>query len=277
LKIAIASGKGGTGKTTVAVNLALSLSGAANITLYDCDVEAPNDELFLKSNIEKATAVEVMIPEIDEASCIKCGKCAEICKFHSFAIFKKMEKLLFFPNMCHSCGACVEICPVKCIKEGSKKIGEITIGKKNNLRVISGKLSTGEILAPVIIKRMLRDIKDNEFSIIDASPGTSCSVVQSIRFADKCILVTEPTPFGLYDLKLAVELLRKLDKQFGIIINKSENENNIIDDYCEKENIKIFGRIPFDENIARMYSKGELLISNKKYKNIFTEMIEKIL
>jgi len=179
--------------------------------------------------------------------------------------------------MCHSCGACVELCPQKCITEKSKKIGEISIGKKNDLTVVSGSLLTGEILSPVIIKKIFRDMPNNELSIIDAPPGTSCPVVQSVKNADKCVLVTEPTPFGLYDLKLAVELLRKLKKEFFIVINKFENENNIISEYCKNENIAIIGKIPYDANIARMYSNGELLISNQKYKNIFEELLKKIL
>ena len=266
MKIAIASGKGGTGKTTVAVNFALLAAekNIKNVTLYDCDVEAPNDELFIHSTIEKKIDVTVMLPEIDEKKCMMCGKCADICNFHSLVFFQKLKKILFFPNMCHSCGACVELCPVKCITEKRKKIGEISIGKKNNLVVVSGSLLTGEILSPVIIRTIFKDMPTDELSIIDAPPGTSCPVVQSVLNADKCVLVTEPTPFGLYDLKLAVELLRKLKKDFFIIINKFENENNIIDDYCKIEKINTIGRIPYDENIARMYSKGVLPVNSLK-------------
>ncbi|HON56339.1 MAG TPA: ATP-binding protein [bacterium] len=285
MKITIASGKGGTGKTTVAVNLALLAAEKKidKVSLYDCDVEAPNDELFIKTEIKSVADITVMLPDINETNCIKCGKCAEICNFHALVYFKKLKKILFFPNMCHSCGACVELCPQKCINEKSKKIGEISIGKNisagelNNLNLVSGRLLTGEILSPVIIKKIFNDMPNNELSIIDAPPGTSCPVVQSVINADKCVLVTEPTPFGLYDLKLAVELLRKLKKEFFIVINKYDNQNNIIDEYCKNENMDIIARIPYDENIARMYSNGEILVNNFKYRRIFCELLDNLL
>ena len=276
MKLTIASGKGGTGKTTLAVNLALLAAQKFNtrVSLYDCDVEAPNDELFIKSVIKKTIEVNVMLPHIDEEKCIKCGKCAEICNFHALVYFQKLKKILFFPNMCHSCGACVELCPQSCILEKEKKIGTIKTGLKNKLNVITGELITGEILSPVIIKKIFRDMPDDEISIIDAPPGTSCPVVQSVVNSDKCVLVTEPTPFGLYDLKLAVELLRKLNKEFTIVINKFENENNIVSEYCNREKIKISGKIPFDKKIAEKYSRGEPLIEDIKYKQIFTGILE---
>lgn len=279
MKITIASGKGGTGKTTLAVNISALAAekNFGNIGLYDCDVEAPNDELFIKLKNKNCFDVSVMLPEINESNCLKCGKCSEICNFHAFAFFQKLKKILFFPNMCHSCGACIELCPQKCINENKKKIGFISKGVINNLTVISGNLLTREILSPVIIKKIFRDMPENELSIIDAPPGASCTVVQSVINADKCVLVTEPTSFGLFDLKLAVELLRNLKKDFFIVINKFDDNNNIIDDYCAKEKIEVIARIPFDEKIARLYSDGQLLITDLKYKELFSSILEKLL
>jgi len=279
MKLTIASGKGGTGKTTVSVNLALLAARTLNrrVSLYDCDVEVPNGELFIKPEIIKTIDVNLPLPEIDESKCVKCGKCAEICNFHSLVFFQKLKKILFFQNLCHCCGTCFELCPQKCIIEKPNKIGTIKIGVKEKLKFVSGELTTGEILAPAIIKKIFKDMPEDEISIIDAPPGTSCTVVQSVINADKCVLVTEPTPFGLYDLKLAVKLLRKLNKDFSIIINKFEYENNIITEYCSAENIKISGRIPFDKNIALKYSSGDTIIDDSMYKTVFSDIMEQIL
>lgn len=271
--ISIASGKGGTGKTTVATNLAFSLK--SSVQLLDCDVEEPNDHIFVKPQIEKIETVSIPVPQIDESKCNFCGKCAEVCAYNALVVLE--DTVLTFPNLCHGCGACSILCPQKAITEVNKEIGVVEIGSSGNLQFIYGKLNIGEAMAPPLIRAVKNYINPTRIAIIDAPPGTSCPVIASIKDSDFCILVTEPTPFGLNDLVLAVEVLRKIKIPFGVVINRSDIGDGKVESYCKENRIPILMRIPFDKEIAILYSNGELIVKNKKeYINKFQELFERI-
>jgi MinD superfamily P-loop ATPase len=270
--IAVASGKGGTGKTTIATNLALSLG---KVKLLDCDVEEPNSYLFIKPKIEKTYPVYIPVPKINPEKCTLCGRCQEVCAYNAIAVVK--DKVLAFDDLCHGCGACSYLCPEAAIAEVNKKIGIIEIGKREKLEFIDGKLDIGQAMAPPIIREIKKQINPEDVTIIDAPPGTSCPVIESAEGSDFVILVTEPTPFGLNDLKLAVETFRKLKIPFGVVINRSNLGDKKTLDYCDKENIEILLEIPFDKKIAASYSAGELIIeAQPEYKDKFINLFEKI-
>lgn len=275
--ISVASGKGGTGKTTVATNLALFLSEnkSKNIQFLDCDVEEPNSYIFLKPKIEKTQPVNILIPEVDEKRCNFCGKCAEVCAYN--AIFVAKDKVLVFPSLCHGCGGCSLLCPQKAIAEKKKKIGVLEQGKADAIKFVQGRLEIGEPMATPVIREVKRKINSDEINIIDVPPGTSCPVIESVKDSDFCILVTEPTPFGLNDLKLAVKLLKKLKIKFGVVINRSDIGDEKVKNFCQKDNIPILTQIPYDRNVAVLYSHGiPLFIEGEKYKKIFQEMWQRI-
>jgi MinD superfamily P-loop ATPase len=258
--IAVASGKGGTGKTTVAVNLALALG---SVHFLDCDVEEPNAHLFLKPRLTEQIPVTVPVPEVDIQKCTGCGKCGEVCAYHAIAVIpspNKKPQPLIFPHLCHACGACTLLCPEGAIREKQRDIGVIEKGDTGNIRFIHGKMNVGEVLSPLIIRRVKGMVHSTELVIIDAPPGTSCPVVAAIRGVDFCVLVTEPTPFGLHDLTLAVDVVRQMGIPFGVVINRAGLGNNAAEDYCCAENIPVLARIPFDRKIAVCYSGGEMLI-----------------
>ncbi|MBU0693586.1 MAG: ATP-binding protein [Candidatus Omnitrophica bacterium] len=270
--ISIASGKGGTGKTTIAASLALSVPGAR---ILDCDVEEPNCHIFIKPEIKEKTSIYIPVPEIDKNKCDYCGKCKQVCMYNAIAVLNKTT--LVFTELCHGCGACSYFCPQKAIKEVNKEIGFIEIGKKDNLSFIHGKLNIGQAMSPPLIKAVKKYINSAKVNIIDAPPGTSCPVVESVKGSDFCILVTEPTPFGLNDLILAVEVLRKLDIPFGVVINRSDLGDKKTDVYCENENIPILMRIPFRQEIARAYSKGQPIVEAfPEYKKDFQDLFNTI-
>ena len=278
--ISIASGKGGTGKTTIAVNLALALTKdkKRSVQYLDCDVEEPNAHLFLKPEILNVKSVEIAIPTINDAKCNYCGKCAEVCVYNAIAVTK--NKLLIFPGLCHGCGACMLFCPEKAISEKGKEIGILEEGKAESIHFVHGRLNIGEPMAPPIIREIKKKIKNenNTITIIDAPPGTSCPVIESIKESDYSILVTEPTPFGLHDLVLAVEVLKKLNIPHGIVLNKCDIGDNKVEDYCKKNNIPILLSIPLDKEIAIAYSKGIPIVKiNKFYEKKFTQLIKKII
>jgi MinD superfamily P-loop ATPase len=249
--ISVASGKGGTGKTTVAVSLALSL-GACQF--LDCDVEEPNASLFLKPSITGKTSVSVLEPWIDESKCSHCGECARICAYHAIAVFEK--SVLLFPQLCHGCGGCMLVCSEKAITEGRRQIGVIEDGMSNAITFAQGVLNIGEHMATPIIKEMKSLISNDMNVIIDSPPGTSCPVIESMKGSDFVCLVTEPTPFGLNDLKLAVETVRILDIPFGVIINCDGIGDDGVRKYCQEENIPLLLSIPWSRGIAEAYSMG---------------------
>ncbi|MCK4947947.1 MAG: ATP-binding protein [Candidatus Aureabacteria bacterium] len=270
--IAVASGKGGTGKTTVAVNLALSNS---NTQLSDCDVEEPNAHIFIKPKIKNKELISIPVPEVDKSKCDGCGRCQEVCAYNAIAVVNK--KVLIFPELCHGCGSCGYFCPQHAIKEINKEIGSVEIGKRDNLLFVHGKLNIGEAMSPPLIKAVKKHVNPARVNIIDAPPGTSCPVITSIEGSDFCLLVTEPTPFGLNDLILAVEVLRKLDIPFGVVINRSDLGDKKTDDYCSQENIPVLMRIPFKREIASAYSKGISIVEAfPEYKKDFQELLDNI-
>jgi MinD superfamily P-loop ATPase len=254
--ISIASGKGGTGKTTVATNLAVSLE--SGVQLLDCDVEEPNAHLFINPVIELNKKVFTPVPQIDEEKCNFCKKCAEICRFKAIAVIK--ETVLTFPELCHSCGGCMEVCPENAITETGRELGVIEIGHRNGLAFAHGRLRVGEAMSPPLIREVRSHTQSDQFTIIDAPPGTSCPVIAAMKGADFVLMVTEPTPFGLHDLKLAVEAVKLLEIPRGLVINRSDIGDDGVRTYAEMENLPILMEIPFDRHIAEIYSRGKLIV-----------------
>jgi MinD superfamily P-loop ATPase len=271
--ISVASGKGGTGKTTIAVNLAVSLE--RDVLLLDCDVEAPNTHLFLTPVISGNHAVCTPVPRIDTDKCSFCKKCMEICRFNAIAVLKR--QVLVFDNLCHSCGGCVEICPEKAVKEIPKVLGEIQTGQAGRVRVSQGRLKIGEVMVPPVIKQLRAKEVLEDIIIIDAPPGTSCPVIAAVNRSDFILLVTEPTPFGLHDLKLAVDTARLLNIPCGIVVNRAGLGNSEVHDYARKEKIPVLMEIPFDRQIAESYSNGVMIVDTMpKLKDEFINLFEKI-
>ena len=256
--ISVASGKGGTGKTLVASSLALSLSDGYKVQLLDCDVEEPNVHIFLRLAVDQSQPVYVPIPKVDETKCTYCGKCAEVCAYNAIVVLK--EKVLVFPELCHGCGACSYLCPESAITEEGREVGVVERGGSGNLELVQGRLAIGEAMAPPVIREVKKYIEPANIVIIDISPGTSCPVVEAVKGSDFCLLVTEPTPFGLNDLSLAVEVVRKLGIPCGVVINRVGVGSEEVEQYCHREGIPILLRIPLDRNIATLYSRGTPLV-----------------
>lgn len=276
--IAVASGKGGTGKTTVATNLALVLAGRMKLQFLDCDVEEPNAHLFLKPELKSSEPVSIPVPRVNLERCTYCGLCAEVCAFNAIMVGK--ETVLVFEQLCHGCGGCAYFCPEKAIEEIDRPIGLLESGAAGEISFIHGKLNPGEALSPPLIAAVKKRIDPAGLAIIDASPGASCPVVEAIRGSDYCILVTEPTPFGLNDLIIAVELLKKLDIPGGVVINRSmggEGEDNI-DNYCRSEGIPVLLKMPWDRELASLYARGEpAAIHLPAWRDLFAGLGGKIL
>ena len=251
MRIAVLSGKGGTGKTTVSASLAASLGDSQYV---DCDVEEPNGALFLKPKIEHSKPVNVLVPKVDETKCNGCGECGKACRFNAIAVVK--GKVLIFPEVCHHCGACVIACPHKAIIEVEREIGVVETDGEG--RFMQGRLNIGEPITIPIIHELKQLIRNDVPVILDCSPGASCTVVQTIDVCDYCILVTEPTPFGLHDLKIAVSLVRKMGIPFGVVVNKAMREDQSIQEYCKTEGIEVLMEIPYMREIAESYSNGVL-------------------
>jgi MinD superfamily P-loop ATPase len=270
--VSIASGKGGTGKTTVAVNLALSLK---NPQLLDCDVEEPNVHLLLKPEINEEKPVCVSIPTVNEEICDHCGKCAEFCQYN--AIFVSSEKVLIFPELCHSCGGCSIVCPRKAITEEKHRIGMLKLGSAGDLKLVYGELEVGEPMAVPVIRVVKRRITSDKPVILDSPPGTSCPVIETVKGSDFCILVTEPTPFGLHDLKIAVQVLEDMGIPFGLVINRADIGDKKVYEYCGEKDIPILLEIPFQRRIAELYSRGiPFSLGMPEWKEKFSALFDEI-
>ncbi|NPV02952.1 MAG: P-loop NTPase [Brevinematales bacterium] len=270
--VAVASGKGGTGKTTISVNLAAVIK---NVTLIDCDVEEPNCGLLLKPKQIETEQVTLKIPQIDRNLCDGCRKCSDVCEYNAIAVMG--EKAFLIESLCHGCGACSYFCPQKAIEEIDKQVGFIESGKVGDIELITGKMDIGQTLSPHIIRHVRKKNPGRNITIIDAPPGTSCPVIHAVYGADFVLLVTEPTPFGLNDLKLSVGLLREMEIPFGVVINRDGLGDSGTEDYCIAEKIPLLMKIPFDRKIARIYSEGKLLINEfPEYRERFTELFNNV-
>jgi len=254
--ISIASGKGGTGKTTIATNLAVSLGG--DVQLLDCDVEEPNACLFIRPEIHETRIFSTPVPEVDMEKCTLCGKCQDICQFKAIVVMSKT--VLPFHELCHSCGGCMRVCPEKAISETGREIGVIERGSRNGLEFVHGKLRVGEAMSPPLIRKVREYARPGALTLIDAPPGTSCPVIAAMKGADFVLLVTEPTPFGLHDLKLAAGAVKILDIPCGLVINRSDMGDDRVREYAKGQEMPILMEIPFDRKIAEAYSRGEMLV-----------------
>jgi len=273
--ISVASGKGGTGKTLVATSLALSLSSEKVVQFLDCDVEEPNANILLRLSLAHKQVVSIPIPKVDEDQCTYCGKCAQVCAYNAIVVMKK--KVLIFPELCHGCGACSYLCPEDAISEEGREVGVLEFGQSKGIEFIEGKLAVSEIAAPRVIKEVKKHISRERLVIIDVSPGTSCPVVEAVKDSDFCLLVTEPTPFGLNDLVLAVDMLNRLDIPYGVVINRDGVGDNKVEEYCRREDIPILLRIPLDIDIARLYSRGIALVEGMpQWQEAFPSLFDKI-
>jgi MinD superfamily P-loop ATPase len=249
--VAVASGKGGTGKTSLAVNLAISIG---NAQLLDCDVEEPNAHLLLNPKITRQEPVYRLVPVVSEEICDYCGKCAAFCQYNAILAFP--GKILVFPELCHGCGGCILTCPKKAISEGKNRIGIIKEGSAGDLRIVFGELEVGEPMAVPLIREVKKRLDKSRNVILDAPPGTSCPVIETVKGSDFCILVTEPTPFGLHDLKITVKVLEDMKIPHGVVVNRAGVGDKKVYEYCREKGIPILLEIPYQRKIAELYSRG---------------------
>jgi MinD superfamily P-loop ATPase len=277
IKIAVASGKGGTGKTLISTNLAYIASKKMKVSLYDLDVEEPNSHLFLQKEEVQPVSVEMMIPVVNDDKCTYCGICSKVCEYH--AIITLAKNVMVFPELCHSCYGCLEMCPTGAISEGFKSIGEIFHSQNDNLNLITGKLKVSESATTALIAKTKNEKSENvKLAIYDSPPGTSCPVIEATKDMDYIILVSEPTLFGVHDLDLVVQTIKQLNRPFGIIINKAEKNNTIIDDYCKENAIEIIAKIPIQDEIAHTYARGGLIVENVKgTEAVFEKLLHTVL
>ena len=261
MKIAIASGKGGTGKTTLSTNLAAYIAESQKVVLSDLDVEEPNSGLFIKGALIKEENKFTMKPEWKEDKCTLCGLCQEVCNYN--AIVKLGNEIVVFPELCHSCYACSELCPTNALPMVPQKMGVLKHFEKNGISFIESRLDIGQEQAVPLIAQTLEFVDENfpdtSIKLYDSPPGTSCPVIEATKDADFIILITEPTPFGFNDLKLAIETMKKLEKKFAVVINRFGIGNDDVVEYCEKENIPLIAKIPNNRKVAELYSRGELI------------------
>ncbi|MFP4383382.1 MAG: ATP-binding protein [Spirochaetia bacterium] len=271
--LAVASGKGGTGKTTVSLNLARVLG--PEVVLADCDVEEPNCHLFLDGYPGKRSSVNIRIPEVDEDRCTSCGECGAFCQFN--AIVSVKTKPLVFPELCHGCGGCTKVCPEGAVHETDREIGVVETIHTGDITLIQGRLNVGVAIAPPVVRAVKARLKKDGLTVLDAPPGTGCTVSVTIAGADYVVLVTEPTPFGLNDLKLSVEMVRELGIPAGVVINRSGIGDGRMVRYLESEGIPLLGEIPDDRRVAEAYSRGKLMTDEfPRYRRIFLELAGEI-
>jgi MinD superfamily P-loop ATPase len=274
--VSVASGKGGTGKTSVAVNMALSVG---NVQLLDCDVEEPNAHLLLRPKLYKSEPVNSPVPLINEDLCSHCGDCAKFCQYN--ALFSGPKKLIVFPDLCHSCGGCAIVCPKKAISWENNRIGVLHFGSVGDLSLVYGELKIGKPMAVPIIKAVKKQMAKDRTVILDSPPGASCPFVETVRGSDFCVLVTEPTPFGLHDLQVAVQVLRGMAVPFGVIINRAGLGDQKVYDYCRTEGIRVLMEIPYQRKIAELYSRGvpfstEMPEWTKRFQKLYDDIKEAI-
>lgn len=271
--IAVASGKGGTGKTLVATNLA---SVILNATYADCDVEEPNGHLFLNPSILREKIVHIRTPQINAYLCTGCGECARSCAFNALAVVK--GRVLVFSELCHACGVCSVVCPVKAISEEPHELGKVRTGTfAGSRRFVDGLLNIGQLRSAGVIEKVVDEIKEDRLVLIDAPPGTSCAAVAACSKADAAVLVTEPTPFGLHDLKLAHQMLNRLSVPHAVVINRADIGDESVERYCEAEGLTVLAKIPFDRRIAELYAEGRMISDYPEYRMIFAVLAEKLL
>lgn len=272
MKVAVASGKGGTGKTTVSLNLAKVCDFP--VQLLDCDVEEPDAHLFLPGPVLHHETVTVPIPRLDEKRCDACGECSEFCQFHAIVSLK--TKPLIFPDLCHGCGGCMMVCPQQAIRETERQIGVIEERLVEHISLIHGRLDVGVASATPLVRAVKSHLEDSRLAILDAPPGTACPVVATIRETDFVLLVTEPTPFGLHDLTLAIHLVKELQLPFAVVINRVGVGDDRVHEFCKDRDIPIFLEIPDDRRIAEAYSRGELLVETlPEYRELFEELLSR--
>jgi MinD superfamily P-loop ATPase len=272
LVVAVASGKGGTGKTTVAANLARTICVSGQKVQYlDCDVEEPNGHIFLRPQIRSSRQVVVDVPQVDTEKCTACGKCGQICQYGAIVCIK--EHVLTFEQLCHSCGGCFRVCEDDAITPKPLDIGVVECGSAGEIDFVSGKLNIGHVRTPTLIKEVKKHIKPETLAILDVPPGTSCPVVEAVKEANFVLLVTEPTPFGLNDLRLAVDLVRQMNLPFAVVINRYGIGNQEVEKYCEAENIDIAMKLPDDRHIAEAYSSGKMIVDVlQEYVKLFSKL-----
>lgn len=260
MRIAIASGKGGTGKTSVATNLAIAASLSGRRVAYaDCDVEEPNGHLFLRPKLSTCRAVCAPMPDVDREACTLCGQCASFCLFNALALVG--GRVLVFPELCHGCGGCMRICPNMAICDVERPIGTVETGRAEGMGFVQGRLNVGEVMVPRLIRAVKGAASPAELVFLDAPPGTSCPVIETVRGCDYVVLVTEPTPFGLHDLKLAVEVLEVLELPYGIVINRADSPDNEAAAWCRQNGVRVLAELPEDRRVAEAYSRGDLAAS----------------
>jgi len=275
MKIAVLSGKGGTGKTLISVNLA----AAAKTSIYiDCDIEEPNGHLFFKPEILAEHSVSVKVPQADPELCIGCRKCVDFCRYNALAYVK--DNLIVFDDICHSCGGCSLVCPEKALTEKEKVIGKVQKGISGNVDTYTGIMNIGEASGIPIIKKLLFDKKSetSKHIIIDCPPGSACIVMESIKDADYCILVAEPTLFGVHNLNMVYELVKIFNKPFGVVLNKCLDDENPAENFCVENNIKILTKIPFNIDLGKLNSQAEIAVrKSEKYREFFSSLLNRVI